>query len=229
MSRRRWPIARGSWARCCAPQASRRTPRLSRSPMPAMTFRRLHRTKRCRPRCVAGRHGERPRRQDDHVLRHAARRHRHALQQPQCFRIDRDAGAASGDLIFHGPLGGKPRIGDGGRWDAAIALAAGGQALFFDALAPDLGEVFMIQVPNAPFGPSWYQTRSSSTRPAPRRRCRCITAPVPTARSARRPYRGRRSCRHQVQLVGQCGGGRLPGRRDRQRGVGDCDRRSDEG
>jgi hypothetical protein len=57
------------------------------------------------------------------------------------FGVDRGAGAAGGDLIFHGPLGGQPRIGDGVRWDAAIALTASGQALFFDALAVNPGLV----------------------------------------------------------------------------------------
>jgi hypothetical protein len=54
------------------------------------------------------------------------------------FGIDRGAGAAGGNLVFHGPLGGEPKIGNGVMWDSAIALTAGGQALFFDVLNPGL-------------------------------------------------------------------------------------------
>jgi hypothetical protein len=54
------------------------------------------------------------------------------------FGIDRGAGAAGGDLVFHGPLGGAPKIGNGVMWDSAIALTAAGQALFFDVLNPGL-------------------------------------------------------------------------------------------
>jgi hypothetical protein len=54
------------------------------------------------------------------------------------FGIDRGAGTAGRDLVFQGPLGGEPKIGAGVRWDAAVALTAGGQALFFDALHPGL-------------------------------------------------------------------------------------------
>jgi hypothetical protein len=38
--------------------------------------------------------------------------------------------------VFQGPLGGEPKIGSGVRWDAAVGLTAGGQAVFFDALHP---------------------------------------------------------------------------------------------
>lgn len=54
------------------------------------------------------------------------------------FGIDRGAGAAGGDLVFHGALGGEPKIGKGVMWDSAIVLTAAGQALFFDALNPGL-------------------------------------------------------------------------------------------
>lgn len=54
------------------------------------------------------------------------------------FGIDRGAGAAGGNLVFHGPLGGEPKIGNGVMWDSAIALTAAGQALFFDVLNPGL-------------------------------------------------------------------------------------------
>ena len=54
------------------------------------------------------------------------------------FGIDRGAGAAGGNLVFHGPLGGEPTIGNGVMWDSAIALTAAGQALFFDVLNPGL-------------------------------------------------------------------------------------------
>jgi len=54
------------------------------------------------------------------------------------FGIDRGAGAAGGNLVFHGPLGGEPKIGKGVMWDSAIALTAAGQALFFDVLNPGL-------------------------------------------------------------------------------------------
>ena len=54
------------------------------------------------------------------------------------FGIDRGAGAAGGNLVFHGPLGGEPRIGNGVLWDSALALTATGQALFFDVLNPGL-------------------------------------------------------------------------------------------
>lgn len=54
------------------------------------------------------------------------------------FGIDRGAGAAGGNLVFHGPLGGEPKIGNGVMWDSAIALTAAGQALFFDVLNPAL-------------------------------------------------------------------------------------------
>jgi hypothetical protein len=54
------------------------------------------------------------------------------------FGIDRGAGAAGGNLVFHGPLGGEPKIGSGVMWDSAVALTATGQALFFDVLNPGL-------------------------------------------------------------------------------------------
>jgi hypothetical protein len=54
------------------------------------------------------------------------------------FGIDRGAGAAGGNLVFHGPLGGAPAIGSGVLWDSAVALTATGQALFFDVLNPGL-------------------------------------------------------------------------------------------
>jgi hypothetical protein len=54
------------------------------------------------------------------------------------FGIDRGAGAAGGDLVFHGPVGGEPSIGNGVLWDSAIVLTATGQAFFFDALHPGL-------------------------------------------------------------------------------------------
>lgn len=54
------------------------------------------------------------------------------------FGIDRGAGAAGGNLVFHGPLGGAPQIGSGVMWDSAVALTATGQALFFDVLNPGL-------------------------------------------------------------------------------------------
>ena len=54
------------------------------------------------------------------------------------FGIDRGAGAAGGNLVFHGSLGGEPKIGNGVMWDSAIALTATGQALFFDVLNPGL-------------------------------------------------------------------------------------------
>lgn len=54
------------------------------------------------------------------------------------FGIDRGAGAAGGNLVFHGPVGGEPKIGNGVMWDSAIALTAAGQALFFDVLNPGL-------------------------------------------------------------------------------------------
>ena len=54
------------------------------------------------------------------------------------FGIDRGAGAAGGNLVFRGPLGGEPKIGKGVMWDSAIALTATGQALFFDVLNPGL-------------------------------------------------------------------------------------------
>jgi len=54
------------------------------------------------------------------------------------FGIDRGAGAAGGNLVFHGALGGEPKIGSGVMWDSAIALTAAGQALFFDVLNPGL-------------------------------------------------------------------------------------------
>ena len=54
------------------------------------------------------------------------------------FGIDRGAGAAGGNLVFHGPVGGQPSIGNGVLWDSAIALTATGQAFFFDVLHPGL-------------------------------------------------------------------------------------------
>lgn len=54
------------------------------------------------------------------------------------FGIDRGAGAAGGNLVFQGPLGGEPKIGNGVLWDSAIVLTAAGQALFFDVLNPGL-------------------------------------------------------------------------------------------
>jgi len=59
-------------------------------------------------------------------------------QKLYVFGVDRGAGTAGRDLVFQGPLGGEPKIGAGVRWDAAVALTAGGQALFFDALHPGL-------------------------------------------------------------------------------------------
>jgi len=61
------------------------------------------------------------------------------------FGIDRGRGDVGRDLIFQGPLGGEPRIGSGVRWDAAVVLTAGGQALFFDALNPGV-----VPLPNVP-------------------------------------------------------------------------------
>ena len=52
------------------------------------------------------------------------------------FGVDRGRGSVGRDLVFHGALGGEPKIGSGVRWDAAAVLTAGGQALFFDALNP---------------------------------------------------------------------------------------------
>ena len=46
------------------------------------------------------------------------------------FGIDRGAGAAGGNLVFHGPLGGEPTIGNGVMWDSAIALTAAGQGVW---------------------------------------------------------------------------------------------------
>ncbi len=54
------------------------------------------------------------------------------------FGIDRGAGVAGGNLVFHGPLGGEPTIGDGVMWDSAIVLTAAGRALFFDVFHPGL-------------------------------------------------------------------------------------------
>jgi hypothetical protein len=70
------------------------------------------------------------------------------------FGVDRGAGAAGGDLIFHGPLGGQPRIGEGVRWDAAVALTASGQALFFDVLAANPG---LVPLPGVPVSISGHQ------------------------------------------------------------------------
>lgn len=61
------------------------------------------------------------------------------------FGVDRGAGAAGGNLVFHGPLGGEPKIGNGVLWDSAVALTATGQALFFDVLNPGL-----VPLPNVP-------------------------------------------------------------------------------
>ena len=68
------------------------------------------------------------------------------------FGIDRGAGAAGGNLVFHGPLGGAPAIGKGVMWDSAIALTAAGQALFFDVLNPGL-----VPLPNVVVGISGNQ------------------------------------------------------------------------
>jgi hypothetical protein len=54
------------------------------------------------------------------------------------FGIDRGRGDVGRDLVFQGPLGGEPQIGGGVRWDAAVGLTAGGQAVFFDALNPGI-------------------------------------------------------------------------------------------
>jgi hypothetical protein len=54
------------------------------------------------------------------------------------FGIDRGRGEAGRDLVFQGALGGEPKIGAGVRWDAAVGLMAGGQAVFFDALNPGI-------------------------------------------------------------------------------------------
>jgi hypothetical protein len=54
------------------------------------------------------------------------------------FGIDRGRGTAGRDLVFQGLIGGEPKIGSNVLWDAAVALTAGGQALFFDVLNPGL-------------------------------------------------------------------------------------------
>lgn len=61
------------------------------------------------------------------------------------FGIDRGKGDVGRDLVFQGSLGGEPKIGSGVRWDAAIGLTAGGQAVFFDALNPGI-----VPLPNVP-------------------------------------------------------------------------------
>ena len=56
------------------------------------------------------------------------------------FGIDRGRGTLGRDELFQGPLGapnaGDPKIGSGVLFDAAVGLAANGQAIFFDALNP---------------------------------------------------------------------------------------------
>ncbi len=54
------------------------------------------------------------------------------------FGIDRGKGEVGRDLVFQGPFGGEPKIGGGVRWDAAVGLTAGGQAVYFDALNPGI-------------------------------------------------------------------------------------------
>lgn len=66
-------------------------------------------------------------------------------QKLYIFGVNRGAGAAGQNLVFQGPLGGEPKIGSGVLWDAAVALTAAGQALFFDVLNPGL-----VPLPNVP-------------------------------------------------------------------------------
>ncbi len=61
------------------------------------------------------------------------------------FGIDRGKGDVGRDLVFQGQLGGDPKIGSGVRWDAAVGLTAGGQAVFFDALNPGI-----VPLPSVP-------------------------------------------------------------------------------
>lgn len=62
------------------------------------------------------------------------------------FGIDRGAGAAGGKLVFQGPVGGQPPIGQGVLWDSAIVLTADGKAIFFDVLNPGLAPLPDVKV-----------------------------------------------------------------------------------
>jgi hypothetical protein len=73
------------------------------------------------------------------------------------FGIDRGAGATGGSLVFHGPLGGEPTIGQGVMWDSALVLTAAGQALFFDVLNPGL-----VPLPNVAVAISGNQIKATA-------------------------------------------------------------------